>query len=41
MAKSAKTADLVVSDEARGGFYPTPPAMVDLLLAGIEWRENG
>lgn len=32
---------LVASDEARGGFYPTPPALSDRLLSGIDWEKVG
>ena len=28
---------LAVSEEARGGFYPTPPALAERLLSGIDW----
>ena len=29
--------DLVATEQARGGFYPTPPGMSEKLLAGIDW----
>lgn len=29
---------LVASEEARGGFYPTPPALSERLLSGIDWQ---
>lgn len=29
---------LVTSEEARDGFYPTPPALAEKLLSGIEWE---
>ena len=32
---------LVASEEARGGFYPTPPALAERLLSGIEWEKVG
>lgn len=32
---------IAASEEARGGFYPTPPALSERLLAGIEWGEVG
>lgn len=32
---------LVASEEARGGFYPTPPALAERLLSGIEWERVG
>ena len=30
---------LVASEEARGGFYPTPPALSERLLSGIDWEK--
>lgn len=30
--------DIVVTEEARDGFYPTPPELADKLLTGIDWR---
>ncbi len=30
---------IVATQEARGGFYPTPPALSRRLLSGIEWWE--
>lgn len=30
---------IVASREARDGFYPTPPALAERLLSGIEWKE--
>lgn len=30
---------LVASEEARGGFYPTPPALSERLLLGIDWEK--
>ena len=30
---------LVASEEARGGFYPTPPALSERLLSGIDWEQ--
>lgn len=38
MARTVRATDMVVSAEARGGFYPTPPAMADILLSGIDWN---
>ncbi len=29
---------LVASETARDGFYPTPPALAERLLSGIEWE---
>ena len=29
--------DIITTDEAREGFYPTPPNVVEKLLDGIEW----
>lgn len=29
--------DIITTDEAREGFYPTPPNVVEKLLEGIEW----
>lgn len=29
--------EIITTDEAREGFYPTPPEVVDKLLEGIEW----
>lgn len=30
---------IVASEEARSGFYPTPPALAERLLSGIKWEE--
>ena len=30
-------AEIITTDEARQGFYPTPPNVVEKLLEGIEW----
>ena len=30
---------LVASEGARGGFYPTPPALSERLLLGIDWEK--
>ena len=30
--------DIVVTEEARDGFYPTPPELADKLLADIDWK---
>ena len=30
---------LATSEEARGGFYPTPPALSERLLSGIDWEK--
>lgn len=30
---------LTVTEEAQNGFYPTPPALADRLLSGIEWEK--
>ena len=29
---------ITVTPEAAKGFYPTPPELADLLLAGIDWH---
>ncbi len=29
---------IVASEEARSGFYPTPPALAERLLSGIQWE---
>lgn len=32
-----KMTEIVTTDEARKGFYPTPPGVADILLDGVEW----
>ena len=31
---------LTTTEEARSGFYPTPPEVADKLLAGIDWDKT-
>lgn len=33
----AKITDIILTEEAAAGFYPTPPAVADILLEGIDW----
>ena len=33
-----KPADLALTEEARRGFYPTPPALAEKMLEGVEWN---
>lgn len=32
--------DIITTAEAKAGFYPTPPAVADKLLAGIDWART-
>lgn len=33
----AKITDIILTEEAAAGFYPTPPAVADILLEDIDW----
>ena len=39
MKKCPDIRTLVVSAETKDGFYPTPPALSERLLSGIDWEK--
>ena len=39
MMRSENVAALPSTAESRSGFYPTPPALCEALLEGIEWEK--